>query len=164
LLHTSQTDIDPRTRLPDALTSGPSGAFDDVATWTGSVVHGLGERWRMFYTGASAGRRGLVQRIGSGHRRPVRTSAGRPGGGGVWAAAGESVLGPFDVARAVPLTDSSIYSGRLIRDRAGQWVLLGFENLNASGRFVGALSDPMPVGWTPDGRLAVLNSALRDPS
>ena len=275
--HAISSDLRSWTRLPDALTAGPPGAFDDVATWTGSVVREADGRWRMFYTGVSAGRQGLVQRIGSamsedlvvwrkhpnnplvvadrrwyeldgddgaageewrdpwvlpdpggdgwhmlitarsafggaddrgvlGHAvsddlvhwlvtspltepagfghlevcqveevdsRPLlvfsclrdRFSAARlgagPGGGGVWAAPGESLLGPFDVARAAPLTDDSVYSGRLIRDRAGQWVLLGFMNVNASGRFVGALSDPMPAGWTPDGRFALLDSAIR---
>jgi beta-fructofuranosidase len=34
------------------------------------------------------------------------------------------LLDPFDVAPAVRLTDESVYSGRLIRDRSGQWVML----------------------------------------
>jgi beta-fructofuranosidase len=32
--------------LPDALAAGPPGAFDDLATWTGSVSRHEG-RWRM---------------------------------------------------------------------------------------------------------------------
>jgi beta-fructofuranosidase len=48
---------------------GPDGSgarrFDDLATWTGSVVHD-GERWRMFYTAVStAGHHVYDQRIGS---------------------------------------------------------------------------------------------------
>ncbi|MFH5822927.1 glycosyl hydrolase family 32 [Georgenia sp. AZ-5] len=49
--------------LPDALGPGPLGAFDDLATWTGSVVR-AGERWHMFYTGVSRAEHGAVQRVG----------------------------------------------------------------------------------------------------
>ena len=38
--------------LPDALGRGPEGAFDDLATWTGSVVRYDGRR-HLFYTGIS---------------------------------------------------------------------------------------------------------------
>ena len=41
-------------------------------------------------------------------------------------------------------------SGRLVRDRAGQWVMLAFRNLEAGG-FVGEISDPMAVSWAADG-------------
>ena len=63
---------------------------------------------------------------------------------------GDSVLGPFDTSRAVPLAGEDLYSGRLVRDRAGQWVMLAFRNLEAGG-FVGEISDPMPVSWADDG-------------
>jgi beta-fructofuranosidase len=76
---------------------------------------------------------------------------------GVWVAAADGPLGPFHLADAWPLTDDTLYSGRLARDPAGGgWVLLAFRNVDpASGGFVGELSDPMPVGWR-DGRLAIL--------
>jgi hypothetical protein len=57
-------------RLPDAWTVAdalvPSDrtAFDDVATWTGSVVRGPDRRWYMYYTGLGSAEHGLVQRIG----------------------------------------------------------------------------------------------------
>ena len=60
------------------------------------------------------------------------------------------MVGPFDTSRAVPLTREDLYSGRLVRDRAGQWVVLAFHNLEAGG-FVGEISDPMAVSWTADG-------------
>ena len=50
--------------LPDALGAGGPGAFDDLATWTGSVVRHDG-RWRMYYSGISRADGGKVQRIGS---------------------------------------------------------------------------------------------------
>ena len=49
--------------MSDALGPGPPGAWDDLATWTGSVVHD-GSGWQMFYTGVSSAEDGLVQRIG----------------------------------------------------------------------------------------------------
>jgi beta-fructofuranosidase len=63
---------------------------------------------------------------------------------------GDSALGPFDTSRAVPLTGEELYSGRLIRNRAGQWVMLAFRNVGAGG-FVGEISDPIPVAWATDG-------------
>ena len=49
--------------LPDALGPGPSGAWDDLATWTGSVIEHE-QLWYMLYTGISRAEAGLVQRIG----------------------------------------------------------------------------------------------------
>ena len=49
--------------LADALGPGPAGAFDDLATWTGSVVRHDG-RWQLFYTGIARAEGGAVQRIG----------------------------------------------------------------------------------------------------
>ena len=52
-------------RVADALVRGDAPAFDDLATWTGSVVRHPDGRWFMFYTGAPAQRRGAnVQSIG----------------------------------------------------------------------------------------------------
>ena len=49
--------------LPDAVHPSEPGGWDDIATWTGSVikVDGL---WHMLYTGVSSAEQGLVQRIG----------------------------------------------------------------------------------------------------
>ena len=49
--------------LPDALGTGAPGDFDDLATWTGSVVRHDG-RWHLFYTGIAHAEDGRVQRIG----------------------------------------------------------------------------------------------------
>jgi beta-fructofuranosidase len=67
--------------------------------------------------------------------------------GAIWAANGESPLGPFDLQRATPLTDDSLYVGKLVRNQSGEWVLLAFHNTAADGDFGGALSDPIPVHW-----------------
>ncbi|WP_328995522.1 hypothetical protein OG394_12925 [Kribbella sp. NBC_01245] len=75
---------------------------------------------------------------------------GSAASGGVWSLVADSLTGPFDIAKATPLTDNSLYVGRLIRDPSGAWVLLAFHNEGATG-FVGAISDPLPITLTPNG-------------
>ncbi len=41
---------------------------------------------------------------------------------------------------ATPLTDDSLYVGKLVRDPTGAWVLLAFHNAGPDGDFGGALS------------------------
>ncbi|GIH91842.1 hypothetical protein ACFFMN_34455 [Planobispora siamensis] len=62
--HAVSADWRSWTLLPDALVPAEPDAWDDLATWTGSVVRD-GEGWRMFYTGVGRADHGLVQRIGS---------------------------------------------------------------------------------------------------
>lgn len=61
--HAVSTDLRTWEILPDALHAGPAGSWDDVATWTGSVIEVDGT-WNMLYTGVSSVDGGLVQRIG----------------------------------------------------------------------------------------------------
>jgi beta-fructofuranosidase len=51
------------TILPDALAPGAPGSWDDLATWTGSVVE-AGGTWFLFYTGISRGSAERVQQVG----------------------------------------------------------------------------------------------------
>ena len=265
--HATSPDLADWTVVSDAVGPSDGPAFDDVATWTGSVVRGRDGTWFMFYTGVGAQDGVLRQRIGLatsadlyhwskhpgspvlegdprwygrlpnalspdeawrdpwvfadpdgdgwhmlltararegpadqrgviGHARShdlVRWQAqaplSRPGegfshlevpqvelvegrpvlvfscltaelggerreagtGGGIWCLPGKSLLGPFDLTQAVRMTDESLYSGRLIRDRAGRWVMLAFRNRGRNGRFIGELADPVPVRWANDG-------------
>lgn len=81
------------------------------------------------------------------HGMPART----PERGGTWAVPAESLLGPFDIDAAYPITDESLYVGRLLRRREdGQWLLFAFHHLDEEGEFVGGVSDPMPVAWDGD--------------
>lgn len=66
--------------------------------------------------------------------------------GGVWAMRPEQLLGPYDPTAARQITDHSLYVGRVIQDRSGEWVMLAFHNEGADGAFVGWISDPIP--WT----------------
>jgi beta-fructofuranosidase len=61
--HAVSADLRTWTVLPDALQPGPDGDWDDLATWTGSVIEHDGS-WYMLYTGISRAERGLIQRIG----------------------------------------------------------------------------------------------------
>jgi beta-fructofuranosidase len=78
-----------------------------------------------------------------------------PGAGGVWAVPIPDGAASFPIDRAVRLTDESLYAGRLVQDRAGEWFLFAFHHVDADGAFIGALSDPIPVSWGPDGDLRV---------
>ena len=61
--HAVSRDLRDWEVLPTALSPGPPGAFDDQATWTGSVLQ-AGGRWHMFYSGISTRDDGRVQRVG----------------------------------------------------------------------------------------------------
>jgi beta-fructofuranosidase len=61
--HATSRDLKRWRVLPDALAPGPQGSWDDLATWTGSVIERDG-RWHMLYTGINRSEGGLIQRIG----------------------------------------------------------------------------------------------------
>jgi beta-fructofuranosidase len=85
------------------------------------------------------------------------STARRTSTGGIWAAPADTVLGPYHIDKAYPLTDDKYYVGRLLRSREdGQWLLFAFHHTDADGRFVGGVTNPMPVEWTA-GQLVVGN-------
>ena len=258
--HAVSDDLRRWTRVPDALVHSDPPAFDDLATWTGSVVRHPDGTWYMFYTGATLTSAGNVQSVGyatsadlvTWHKNPApvlaadprwyekiddgqwhdeafrdpwvmadpdgdgwhmlitaRANSGpadergvvghatspdlhtwtlcpplsppgqgfaamevmqyesvdgqglllfsasvadvsdarRAGGttGGVWVARAAGLLGPYELADAVQVTDDSRYVGRLVRDRStGAWLLLTFRNLDKDGTFIGKITDPEP--------------------
>lgn len=78
--HATSTDLSSWTEHADAVLPDDSPNFDDLATWTGSVVRQDDGMWRMFYTAVSRAEGGLSQRISSvvsadlftWHREPGR--------------------------------------------------------------------------------------------
>lgn len=61
--HAVSTDLWQFDVVGDALHPGPGGSWDDLATWTGSIIHDDG-LWHMFYTGVTEVDDTAVQRIG----------------------------------------------------------------------------------------------------
>ena len=89
--HATSEDLIHWTAAADVLTPSESPAFDDLVTWTGSVVRGPDSRWFMFYTGGTNTPAAVKQRIGvatsadlyTWHRHPaspVRHQPRRPAG------------------------------------------------------------------------------------
>jgi beta-fructofuranosidase len=70
--HAVSRDLRTWEVLADALAPDRRGSFDDLATWTGSVIQD-GNRWWMFYTGISAADGGLIQRIGRAASQDLTT-------------------------------------------------------------------------------------------
>ncbi|MDR0959495.1 MAG: glycoside hydrolase family 68 protein [Propionibacteriaceae bacterium] len=80
--------------------------------------------------------------------------------GGVWAAPAESLLGPYAIDEAYPLTDDRLYVGRVLHDREGEAHFFAFHNVDEEVSFRGGVSDPMSIRWEGD-RLVVDEKAVR---
>lgn len=66
--------------------------------------------------------------------------------GAVWAVSADSITGPFRIEEAYPLVEDDLYVGRLLQRREdGAWLFFAFRNLDQDGRFLGGITDPMPV-------------------
>lgn len=62
--HAVSSDLTTWTRVADALVRSDTPAFDDVATWTGSVTQAPDGTWLMFYTGVTRAASGSnLQRV-----------------------------------------------------------------------------------------------------
>ena len=77
-----------------------------------------------------------------GELAPSRRDAGATGGH--WLVADVHPTGPYDTARAVPLTDDTLYAGRILAGDAGQPVLVAFDNRWTTD-CGGTLVDPLDV-------------------
>lgn len=77
--HAVSDDLVNWTRVADALVRSDGPAWDDLATWTGSVVRDDDGTWCMFYTGAALTPAGNVQRIGLATSPDLITWTKRPG-------------------------------------------------------------------------------------
>ena len=78
-----------------------------------------------------------------GHERQAAGEAG-----GVYSVVVDARLTDVDFRRARLFPRTDLYASRLVRDTAGGWVLLAFVN-EVDGRFIGELSDPVPVTADP---------------
>lgn len=259
--HAVSRDLHEWRVLPDALGPSSSPAWDDVSTWTGSVIRHV-ERWHMFYTGTTWEGDALIQRVGLatsddlitwekhaanpmmdvdprwyevgdlnawretawrdpwvfpdrggdgfhalitarlaggsamnrgtvGHARsgdlihweieppltgpsefghlevlqtevvdgrnllvfccavddiaPERRARRPEEMTGTFVAVGESPLGPFDLDGASQVPVPQLYSARILKDRAGEWMIMGFRDGTDQEPFDGVLIDPVPL-------------------
>jgi beta-fructofuranosidase len=76
--HAVSEDLVSWTVLPDAFGPGAPGAWDDGASWTGSVI-AHGGQWWLFYTGVRQAEERLVQRIGAATSRDLVSWTRHPG-------------------------------------------------------------------------------------
>lgn len=175
--HARSTDLQRWDRLPDALVRSDPPAFDDVATWTGSVVRGDGGHWWMFYTGLSDDPVVGVQRISAARSADLMT----------WTKVGYplAVADPTHYATALaggdePWRDPWVFRGEdglwhmLVTAREAGWVdvldsgVLGHatsadlehwtieEPITASGAGFGQLEVPQVIS-TVDGHVLLFN-------
>lgn len=79
--------------------------------------------------------------------------------GGIWALEPTSPLGPYNAEDAYLIADERLYSGRVIQNRDGEWMMLAFENVTGDGGFGGVLSDPLPIAWGATGLIERLDTA-----
>jgi beta-fructofuranosidase len=66
--------------------------------------------------------------------------------GGVWTTPSRPGPRPWDPKEASLLVGHELYVGRVIETRQGETVFLAFRNFDEQGRFVGTITDPMPIG------------------
>ena len=79
--HAVSSDLQDWTRVADALVRSDAPAFDDLATWTGSVVRHPDGTWFLFYTGSTLTPAGNRQTIGyaTSYHSPSARSTGLVG-------------------------------------------------------------------------------------
>jgi beta-fructofuranosidase len=72
--------------------------------------------------------------------------------GGIWYLPTDRFDGPCDPGKARLLATQRLYAGRVVRQRNGEWALMGFEN---GPPFTGKISDPLPITVHADGSLSI---------
>ncbi|MGB4270907.1 MAG: hypothetical protein WBJ44_00765, partial [Propionicimonas sp.] len=77
--HAISDDLVSWERVADALVRSDAPAFDDLATWTGSIIRHPDGTWFMFYTGATMTPAGNVQSIGAATSSDLMTWHKLPG-------------------------------------------------------------------------------------
>ena len=72
---------------------------------------------------------------------------------GTFSAPADSPTGPFHLDRAELIGPAGLYAGRIIKDRKGDWNLLGFIHDDFDKPFTGRIQDPVLVSMTSRGTL-----------
>jgi len=92
------------------------------------------------------------------HSAIGRTLFGGPPRTGTIYFIAKSATGPFCVPGDPFLhgdTHGSLYAGRILRNPDGNLVFIAFRNRDQDGRFIGEISDPMPLLQHSDGTLSI---------
>ncbi|MGF1624543.1 MAG: family 43 glycosylhydrolase [Alphaproteobacteria bacterium] len=111
-------------------------------------------RWYMLFSTAAI-------HIAAAERARTSTGPGRHAGTHYYMA--DAIDGPWRMPARPYLTDGDgpvLYSGKIVEDPAGRPVFLAFHDAGPDGRFVGELSDPIPVRVGPDGALSLDRRAV----
>ena len=75
-------------------------------------------------------------------------------------------VGPFRTVTddfLIGSTPGAFYAGRLIQDPQDRWVLMLWAQFDPTGRFIGALADPIPIEQHADGRLTLARTPTLQP-
>ena len=88
---------------------------------------------------------------------PQEMTRGRIAGDGAyctWSVPSPGVLGPWDISKARPFTpEPHLFAAPLVQQRNGDWVIIGFRNLEPEGKDGFHILDPLPVRLDADGYL-----------
>ncbi|MFC8943599.1 glycosyl hydrolase family 32, partial [Streptomyces griseoincarnatus] len=154
--HAVSDDLVSWTRVADVLVRSDAPAWDDLATWTGSVVRHPDGTWFLFYTGATLTPAGNVQRIGYATSSDLMT----------WHKAPENPVLEADPRWYETLADGQ-WHDEAFRD---PWVLPdpdgdGWHMLITARARTGPADDRGVVGhaWSPDLRTWELRPPLTEP-
>lgn len=74
---------------------------------------------------------------------------------GTYSVPADSLTGPFHIDKTDIIDAEGIYAARIIKNRAGEWVLLGFEHGKEKEDFTGRICDPIPLYLNSQGNLKV---------
>jgi sucrose-6-phosphate hydrolase SacC (GH32 family) len=154
--HAVSDDLFHWERVADALVRSDAPAFDDLATWTGSIVRHPNGTWIMFYTGATLTPAGNLQKIGSATSEDLMT----------WRRSGNNPLLQADPRWYEKLADG-MWPDEAFRD---PWVFPdpdgdGWHMLITARANHGPVDDRGVIGhaWSPDLLAWELGPPLSDP-
>jgi beta-fructofuranosidase len=131
---------------------------DDLKFWTNlSPLHGESGFGQVEVVQVEEidGRWVMVFCVGEQHLNVIK-----PGfKSGTYSVPMDTQFGPIHFDSADIIDADGIYAGRIIKDRSGQWVLLGFENGQIKSEFQGRICNPIPLEMTAAGTLKVKASS-----
>lgn len=155
--HAVSRDLVRWERVADALVRSDAPAFDDLATWTGSVVRDPAGGWFMAYTGTTRTAIGLDQSIGGAWSPDLF----------VWQKLAGPLVSVAGPSYERPACDGSAWADAACRD---PWIRergagAGYDMLFTARASSGPLDDRGVIGhaWSPDLRSWTLHPPVSAP-